>query len=102
MKEHMTELTQNVAEMVAEPEKKVNELLNYFQDRLPGLIDLLIKIALVLAVFFIGKKVINWLLRMIKRSFTRAGLEEGSIHFLLSLIKALMYRSEERRVGKEC
>ena len=63
MKEHMTELTQNVAEMVAEPEKKVNELLNYFQDRLPGLIDLLIKIALVLAVFFIGKKVINWLLR---------------------------------------
>lgn len=91
MKEQMTEFTQNVAEMVAEPEKKVNELLKYFQDRLPVLIDLLVKIALVLAIFFIGKKIINWLLRIIKRSFIRAGLEEGSIHFLLSLIKALMY-----------
>lgn len=87
----MTELAQSVAEMVAEPEKKVNELMQYFEDKIPVMLDLVLKIFIVLAVFFIGKKLINWLLRIIKRSFTKAGIEEGSMHFLLSLIKALMY-----------
>ena len=41
--------------------------------------------------FFIGKKLIKWILAFFKKSFVRAGMEEGVAAFLLSVIKFALY-----------
>lgn len=39
-----------------------------------------------LVIFFIGRRVVKWLNKVLKRSFERANMEEGLSHFLLSFI----------------
>lgn len=84
-------LTSQLSEQLEEHTKEANQFLEYFQEKLPGMIDFLFKILIVLLLFFIGQRVIKLILRMLRRSFERAGLETGSLHFLNSLIKAILY-----------
>lgn len=39
-----------------------------------------------LLIFFIGKRIVKWLNKILKRSFERSNMEEGLSHFLLSFI----------------
>lgn len=71
--------------------EKVNQVFVYFQSKLPGMADFGLKVLIALLILFIGSKLIKWSLALIKKPFLRAGLEEGSVHFLNSLVKALLY-----------
>ena len=84
-------LTNQLTEQIEEHTKEANQFWEYLQGRLPGMLDFLFKVCVALLLFFIGRKVIKVIRKLVKRSFERAGLEPGSVNFLDSLIKALLY-----------
>ena len=71
--------------------KEVNQFTQYFQGKMPGLMDLGIKLVIVLIAFFVCRKIIQLILKIFGRSFERAGMEAASAHFTLSIMKAIMY-----------
>ncbi len=86
-----TELGEQVAQAVQERADEVNRFVEYFNKQLPSLLDFGLKLVFAGILFFIGSRVIRFLLKMLKRSFLRTQMEEGSIHFMDSLVKAILY-----------
>lgn len=86
-----TELGEQVAKVVQEKAEEVNRFVAFFNGKIPALLDFGLKLAIAGIVFFIGSKVISILLKILKRSFHRVQMEEGSVHFMESLVKALLY-----------
>ena len=62
------------------------DLEGFFYKALPVAADFCIHILIALAIFFVGRKLIKWMLSFFKRSFAKAGMEEGAADFLLSII----------------
>ena len=89
----MEQIAQNTADSLTESVKEVNQFTQYFQGKMPGLLDFGIKLVIVLAAFFVCRKIIQFLLKIFGRSFERAGMEAASAHFTLSVMKAIMYVS---------
>lgn len=58
---------------------------------LPLAATLCFHILIAIISFFVGKKLIKWILAFFKKSFVRAGIEEGVAAFLLSVIKFALY-----------
>ena len=54
-------------------------------------LDLCLHIAIALFLYFIGTKIINFILKVTKRSFDKSQMEEGVSHFLFSIIKIALY-----------
>lgn len=44
-----------------------------------------------LIIYFVGRKLIKWILKMLKKFFDRTSMDEGVSKFVLSLIKACLY-----------
>lgn len=86
-----TELGEQVAQAVQERADEVNQFVEYFNKQLPSLLDFGLKLVFAGILFFIGSRVIRFLLKMLKKSFLRTQMEEGSIHFMDSLVKAILY-----------
>lgn len=86
-----TELGEQVAQAVQERADEVNRFVEYFNKQLPSLLDFGLKLLFAGIIFFIGSRVIRFLLKMLKKSFLRTQMEEGSIHFMDSLVKAILY-----------
>ncbi len=86
-----TELGEQVAKVVQEKAEEANRMLSYINGKIPALLDFGLKLLIAGIIFFIGSRVIALLLKILKRSFVRAQMEEGSLHFMNSLIKALLY-----------
>ena len=87
----MEQIAQNTADSLTESVKEVNQFTQYFQGKIPGLMDLGIKLVIVLIAFFVCRKIIQLILKIFGRSFERAGMEAASAHFTLSIMKAIMY-----------
>lgn len=51
---------------------------------------ILLKILIALAIFYIGKQIIKWVIRIMDRAFSRHNVEESLRKFLRSLAKAVM------------
>lgn len=86
-----TELGEQVAKAVQEKAEEVNHFMEFVNDKIPDLLDFGLKLVIAGVMFFIGSKIISFLLKLLKRSFIRAQVEEGSLHFMDSLVKALLY-----------
>ena len=67
------------------------DLEGFFYKALPVAADFCIHILIALAIFFVGRKLIKWMLSFFKRSFAKAGMEEGAADFLLSIIKFALF-----------
>ena len=87
----MEQIAENTADSLTESVKEVNQFTQYFQGKMPGLMDLGIKLVIVLIAFFVCRKIIQLILKIFDRSFERAGMEAASAHFTLSIMKAIMY-----------
>lgn len=72
-------------------EKEIGILEQYLQDSLPKLLDFAIDVILAAVVFAIGTKVINWLVKIVKNSMTRANIEQGVLTFISSLFRYVLY-----------
>ena len=58
----MEQIAENTADSLTESVKEVNQFTQYFQGKMPGLMDLGIKLVIVLIAFFVCRKIIQLIL----------------------------------------
>ena len=87
----IADTTQEVTDATQEAVKQVNQLTQYVQDSIPGLITFGLKVLAALEAFFIGRLVIRWIRKIVRRSFERSGADKGVEQFVDSLLKYGLY-----------
>lgn len=61
------------------------------ENLLPAVSDFAVRVIIALVIYMIGKKVIKWLRKLLKRALERSGADEGVCQFLDSAAKILLY-----------
>ena len=80
------------APVEADWSETIGENVSKFWDSFwPAALRILWKLAIVLIILFIGKKVINWVLRLIERGFEKAHVDTGVSGFVSSILKVILY-----------
>jgi small conductance mechanosensitive channel len=79
---------QNLQEQIV---KEPNLIIEYFKGWIPDIANFAINILLSIVIYFIGKKIINVLLKIVERSCTRVGAEDGAVKFINSVVRILLY-----------
>lgn len=87
----IADTTQEVTDATQEAVKQVNQLTQYVQDSIPGLITFGLKVLAALVAFFIGRLVIRWIRKIVRRSFECSGADKGVEQFVDSLLKYGLY-----------
>ena len=87
----IADTTHEVTDATQEAVKQVNQLTQYVQDSIPGLITFGLKVLAALVAFFIGRLVIRWIRKIVRRSFERSGADKGVEQFVDSLLKYGLY-----------
>lgn len=87
----IADTTQEVTDATQEAVKQVNQLTQYVQDSIPELITFGLKVLAALVAFFIGRLVIRWIRKIVRRSFDRSGADKGVEQFVDSLLKYGLY-----------
>lgn len=87
----IADTTQEVTDVTQEAVKQVNQLTQYVQDSIPELITFGLKVLAALVAFFIGRLVIRWIRKIVRRSFERSGADKGVEQFVDSLLKYGLY-----------
>ena len=67
----IADTTQEVTDATQEAVKQVNQLTQYVQDSIPGLITFGLKVLAALVAFFIGRLVIRWIRKISLRQSVR-------------------------------
>ena len=86
----MTFLLDNAANATEKSNEVVN-LLDTMKSYLPKVIDFGINILLALVIFFVGKIIIKWMLKICNKFLEKAKIEISIRRFLNSLIKVALY-----------
>lgn len=71
--------------------KEPNVIIEYFKGWLPDLANFAVNVVLSILVYFIGKKIIQVILKIVEKSCVRAGADEGAIRFINSVLRILLY-----------
>lgn len=87
----IADTTQEVTDATQEAVKQVNQLTQYVQDSIPELITFGLKVLAALLAFFVGRLVIRWIRKIVRRSFERSGADKGVEQFVDSLLKYGLY-----------
>ena len=87
----IADTTQEVTDATQEAVKQVSQLTQYVQDSIPELITFGLKVLAALVAFFIGRLVIRWIRKIVRRSFERSGADKGVEQFVDSLLKYGLY-----------
>lgn len=87
----IADTTQEVTEATQEAVKQVNQLTQYIQDSIPSLITFGVKVLMALVAFFIGRLIIKWIRKIVRRSFERSAADKGVEQFVDSLLKYGLY-----------
>ena len=87
----LADTTQEVTEATQEAVDKVSRLTQYVQDSIPSLISFGLQVIMALIVFFVGRLVIKWIRKIVRRSFERSGADKGVEQFVDSLLKYGLY-----------
>lgn len=78
-------------EQVEEISTEINKLQQYVEEVLPAVTGFCLRIVIALLVFWLGGKVIRWLLKVMRRSLGRANIDEGVVQFACSLSRFVLY-----------
>lgn len=70
---------------------EINKFQQYIEDKLPAVAGFCLRIIIALLVFWLGGKLIRWLLKVLRRSLGRANIDEGVVQFVCSLSKCILY-----------
>ncbi len=63
----------------------------YLQERIPAVVDFCVSVLISILVFYLGIRVIGWLVKALRRSMERMKVDQGVTQFACSLAKILMY-----------
>ncbi|MFR8548650.1 MAG: mechanosensitive ion channel family protein [Lachnospiraceae bacterium] len=72
-------------------EKVVSQIMQSLQRQLPGAAAFLLKVVICLAVYMIGKKLIAFAVRAVRRLLERARVQAGAVTFAVSMTKIVLY-----------
>lgn len=72
-------------------EKTLEKAGAFIGAQIPGIVSFGVKVIICILVYIIGKKLIGWLVRTIRRMMERTQIQEGAITFTLSMIKIGLY-----------
>ena len=86
-----TETTNEVAEVTQQTVKEVSRFAQYIQDNIPTLIGFGIRVLLALVFFFIGRILITWIRKIVRRSIERSSADKGVEQFVDSVLKFALY-----------
>ncbi|MCQ2505732.1 MAG: mechanosensitive ion channel [Lachnospiraceae bacterium] len=71
--------------------EKAEKSVNWFMEKIDLILPVVWNIILCLVIFFVGRKLIKWIISLIKKGFTKAKFDESISGFLLSIINAVLY-----------
>ena len=71
--------------------KEILNLKEYMAGQIPAIVGFGLKVVLAIIVFFVGRKLIRWAVKLMMRSMERARLDEGVVQFACSAGKAVLY-----------
>ena len=86
-----TETTNEVTEVTQQTVKEVSRFAQYIQDTIPTLIGFGIRVLLALVFFFIGRILIKWIRKIVRRSIERSSADKGVEQFVDSVLKFALY-----------
>lgn len=85
------ETVEEVVQATQDTVEEVNRFTVYVQDNIPGIISFGLKVLLAIAVFCIGRILIGWIRKIVRKSMERSGADKGVEQFVDSLLKFLLY-----------
>ena len=74
--------------------QSLKDILNfkeYLTEQLPALTGFCIKVVLSIIVFFVGRRIISWIVNIMRKSLERANRDAGVVQFISSAGKANLY-----------
>lgn len=89
-------LAESAADNLAELEElgkmaKPGVLKSHLEDMTPYLIDFAVRVLISIIIYFVGKRLIKWLRKILRRAMERSGVDEGVRQFLDSCAKISLY-----------
>ncbi len=66
-------------------------IVSFVESKFPIVADFVIRIILAFLIYYIGKKLVYFLLGLVKKTFAKSNMEEGVATFLCSIIKFALY-----------
>lgn len=82
---------ETVQETVDKVSSNWDQIKAYFNGHIPDLISFGMKVVLSIVAFYVGTKLIKWLLKVAKSSMEKAGIDMGVAQFICSFGKFLLY-----------
>ena len=74
--------------------QSLKDILNfkeYLTEQLPALTGFCIKVVLSIIVFFVGRRIISWIVNIMRKSLERTNIDAGVVQFISSAGKAVLY-----------
>ena len=75
---------ETVQETVDKVSSNWDQIKAYFNGHIPDLISFGMKVVLSIVAFYVGTKLIKWLLKLARRSMEKAGIDKGVAQFICS------------------
>lgn len=72
-------------------EKMIKNLSDYAEAQLPGVAAFALRVVICILVYVIGRKVIGWVLGLVRRLLERSRVQAGALTFTLSMVKIGLY-----------
>lgn len=69
----------------------MERLLEYIENQIPAVSEFALRVAAAILVFWLGRKIIGWVLKVMKGSLERHSVDTGVIQFGGSLVKFILY-----------
>lgn len=85
------ETANEVVQTAQDAVQEVNKVTLYMQENIPTIIAFGIKVLLAIIVFCIGRIVIHWIQRIVRKSLERSTVDKGVEQFVDSLLKVILY-----------
>lgn len=85
------ETAEATAEVTKNTVEDIGRFTQYIQDNIPNMIGFGLKVILSLIFFFLGRIVITWIRKVVRRSLERSSADKGVEQFVDSLLKFLLY-----------
>ena len=80
-----------VAEVTQDTVEEMGRFAQYIQDSIPKLAGFGMRVLIALALFFIGRIIIGWIQRVVRRSLERSSADKGVEQFVDSFLKVGLY-----------
>lgn len=80
-----------VAEVTQDTVEEMGRFAQYIQDSIPKLAGFGVRVLIALAVFFIGRIIIRWIQKLVRRSLERSSADKGVVQFVDSFLRFGLY-----------